>query len=144
MALYRSNRGMHLLTLPTTHADAENTRRKNIQDGGTTTASRLLAQARILPQEVLVCGPPGRIFPVVKALQRQSSRPFVLIGTARDLTDSPLLRLPTQWQDTVLPDRLPEGSGRITIHPGEFGMGMMQMADWGGTHTILLSLTKHL
>ena len=50
MALFRSNRGMHLLTLPTTHADAENTRRKNIQDGGTTTASRLLAQARILPQ----------------------------------------------------------------------------------------------
>ena len=41
MALFRSNRGMHLLTLPTTHADAENTRRKNIQDGGTTTASRL-------------------------------------------------------------------------------------------------------
>lgn len=50
MALFRSNCGMHLLTLPTTHADAENTRRKNIQDGGTTTASRLLAQARILPQ----------------------------------------------------------------------------------------------
>lgn len=81
MALFRSNRGMHLLALPTTHADAENTRRKNIQDGGTTTASRLLAQARILPQEALVCGPPGRIFPVVEALQRQSSRPFVLIGT---------------------------------------------------------------
>ena len=35
---------MHLLALPTTHADAENTRRKKIQDGGTTTASRLLAQ----------------------------------------------------------------------------------------------------
>ena len=35
MALFRSNRGMHLLALPTTHADAENTRRKNIQDGGT-------------------------------------------------------------------------------------------------------------
>lgn len=64
----------------------------------------------------------------------------MLIGTARDLTDSPLLRLPVQWQDTVLPDRLPEGSGRITINPGEFGMGMMQMADWGGTHTILLCL----
>lgn len=144
MALFRSNRGMHLLALPTTHADAENTRRKNIQDGGTTTASRLLAQARILPQEALVCGPPGRIFPVVESLQRQSSRPFVLIGTARDLTDSPLLRLPTQWQDTVLPDRLPEGSGRITINPGEFGMGMMQMADWGGTHTILLCLGQGL
>lgn len=129
MALFRSNRGMHLLALPTTHADAENTRRKNIQDGGTTTASRLLAQARVLPQEALVCGSPGRIFPVVEALQRQSSCPFVLIGTARDLTDSPLLRLPVQWQDTVLPDRLPEGSGRITINPGEFGMGMMQMAD---------------
>lgn len=82
MALFRSNRGMHLLALPTTHADAENTRRKNIQDGGTTTASRLLAQARILPQEALVCGPPGRIFPVVESLQQQSSRPFVLIGTA--------------------------------------------------------------
>lgn len=144
MALFRSNRGMHLLTLPTTHADAENTRRKNIQDGGTTTASRLLAQARILPQEALVFGPPGRIFPVVESLQRKSSRPFVLIGTARDLTDSPLLRLPTQWQDTVLPDRLPEGSGRITINPGEFGMGMMQMADWGGTHTILLCLGQGL
>lgn len=65
-------------------------------------------------------------------------------GTARDLTDSPLLRLPTQWQDTVLPDRLPEGSGRITINPGEFGMGMMQMADWGGTHTILLCLGQGL
>lgn len=74
MALFRSNRGMHLLTLPTTHADAENTRRKNIQDGGTTTASRLLAQARILPQEALVCGPPGRIFPAVESLQRKSSR----------------------------------------------------------------------
>lgn len=71
-------------------------------------------------------------------------RPFVLIGTARDLTDSPLLRLPVQWQDTVLPDRLPEGSGRITINPGEFGMGMMQMADWGGTHTILLCLGQGL
>lgn len=144
MALFRSNRGMHLLALPTTHADAENTRRKNIQDGGTTTASRLLAQARVLPQEALVCGSPGRIFPVVEALQRQSSCPFVLIGTARDLTDSPLLRLPVQWQDTVLPDRLPEGSGRITINPGEFGMGMMQMADWGGTHTILLCLGQGL
>lgn len=144
MALFRSNRGMHLLALPTTHADAENTRRKNIQDGGTTTASRLLAQARILPQEALVCGPPGRIFPVVEALQRRSSRPFVLIGTAWDLTDSPLLRLPVQWQDTVLPDQLPEGSGRITINPGEFGMGMMQMADWGGTHTILLCLGQGL
>ena len=144
MALFRSNRGMHLLALPTTHADAENTRRKNIQDGGTTTASRLLAQARVLPQEALVCGSPGRIFPVVEALQRQSSCPFVLIGTALDLTDSPLLRLPVQWQDTVLPDRLPEGSGRITINPGEFGMGMMQMADWGGTHTILLCLGQGL
>lgn len=68
MALFRSNRGMHLLALPTTHADAENTRRKNIQDGGTTTASRLLAQARILPQEALVCGPPGRIFSAVETL----------------------------------------------------------------------------
>ena len=30
MALFRSNRGMHLLTLPTTHADAENTLIKNL------------------------------------------------------------------------------------------------------------------
>lgn len=44
----------------------------------------------------------------------------------------------------MLPDRLPEGSGRITINPGEFGMGMMQMADWGGTHTILLCLGQGL
>lgn len=36
------------------------------------------------------------------------------------------------------------GSGRITINPGEFGMGMMQMADWGGTHTILLCLGQGL
>ena len=87
MALFRSNRGMHLLALPTTHADAENTRRKNIQDGGTTTASRLLAQARILPQEALVCGPPGRIFPVVEALQRQSSRPSPLAATISPLLE---------------------------------------------------------
>ena len=75
MALFRSNRGMHLLALPTTHADAENTRRKNIQDGGTTTASRLLAQARVLPQETLVCGPPGRIFPVVRPCSGRAAAP---------------------------------------------------------------------
>lgn len=145
MALFRSNRGMHLLALPTTHADAENTQ-----------AAKTSRMAAPPPHPACWHRPVScrrRRWSAARrdassrwweALQRQSSCPFVLIGTALDLTDSPLLRLPVQWQDTVLPDRLPEGSGRITINPGEFGMGMMQMADWGGTHTILLCLGQGL
>ena len=53
MALFRSNRGMHLLTLPTAHADAENTRRKNIQDGGTTTASRPVSYTHLYYNSII-------------------------------------------------------------------------------------------
>ena len=144
MALFRSDTGMHLLALPTTSADTENTYRKNIVDAGTVSAARMLSAAGILPRETLVCGPPGRTFPVIEALQQQSRLPFVLIGTKRDLTASPLLRLPVQWESTTLPAELPEGSGRITIRPADFGMDMMQLADWGGSHLILLCLGQGL
>lgn len=137
--LFRSNTGMHLLAFPRTHADKENTRRRNIGDTGAASASSALDTAQITPQKTLVCGPIGRVFSVLDALQRQSTQPFVLIGTKRDFANSPLLRLDTQWEETKLPQRLPEGNGRITLSAEDLTMEIEPFAEWQD-HLIILCL----
>ena len=137
--LFRSNTGMHLLAFPRTHADKENTRRRNIGDTGAASASSALDTAQITPQKTLVCGPIGRVFSVLDALQRQSTQPFVLIGTKRDFANSPLLRLDTQWEETKLPQRLPEGNGRITLSAEDLTMVIEPFAEWQD-HLIILCL----
>ena len=127
--LFRSKTGMHLLAFPRTYADRENTRRRDIGDVGRVSAFSALNTAQIAPQNTLLCGPIGRMFSVLDALQRQSTQPFVLIGTKRDFTDSPLLRLDTQWEDTSLPGRLPDGNGRITLRADDLTETMERLPE---------------
>ena len=127
--LFRSKTGMHLLAFPTTSADRENTRRRDIGDVGSVSAFSALNTAQIAPQNTLLCGPIERMFSVLDALQRQSTQPFVLIGTKRDFTDSPLLRLDTQWEDTSLPERLPDGNGRITLRADDLTETMERLPE---------------
>lgn len=137
--LFRSKTGMHLLAFPRTYADRENTRRRDIGDVGSVSAFSALNTAQITPQKTLVCGPIGRVFSVLDALQRQSTQPFVLIGTKRDFANSPLLRLDTQWEETKLPQRLPEGNGRITLSAEDLTMEIEPFAEWQD-HLIILCL----
>ena len=127
--LFRSKTGMHLLAFPTTYADRENTRRRDIGDVGSVSAFSALNTAQIAPQNTLLCGPIERMFSVLDALQRQSTLPFVLIGTKRDFTDSPLLRLDTQWEDTSLPERLPDGNGRVTLRADDLTETMERLPE---------------
>ena len=137
--LFRSNTGMHLLAFPRTRSDKENTRRRNIGDTGTASASSALDTAQITPQKTLLCGPIGRVFSVLDALQRQSTRPFVLIGTKHDFSNSPLLRLDTQWEETKLSQQLPEGNGRITLRAEDLTLETEPFAEWQD-HLIILCL----
>lgn len=139
---FRSDRGMHLLALPTTFADRKNTQRKNISDMGNGTPAHVLSEAYIQPKAaILVCGPASRTFPVIEALIQQSCKPFVLVGTDRDFQETPLLRLHTEWQQTRVPQHLPAGSGRICLATVESVLEMTdgRLAGWH-SHLIVLCL----
>lgn len=142
-SFFHSNTGMRFLALPTTQADNVNASRKGIVDLGIVSPAELLSEAKILPYGTLVCGSPGRTYPVIEALTRQSRLPFVVIGAAADFSDTPFCRMDVQWSYSSMPSHLPAGNGRITLDREELQLNYEQISGFT-SHLIFLCLGQGL
>lgn len=115
--LYQS-RGIGLFSTPVTQNDTVNALRRGVMDLGSVTASYALEAADITLQgPVLFCGRHSKALPLLLGLLRRENAPFVLVGTRRELEDSPLMRLEHRWVLDRIPSRLSEGNGVLMLTP---------------------------
>ena len=112
--------GMALLSLPTTKNNKTNNKRRNITNMESTSAAHVISVAGIYPEEPLIfCGKHNKAIPVIRQLIKKSSRPFVILGTGRDLGEDSCLRLfDNEWESDTITRVLPEGNGVIMLTPG--------------------------
>ena len=112
--------GRSLLSLPTLKNNKINNKRRNINDMEFVSAAHMISVTEIRPEEpVIFCGKHNKAIPIVRQLIRKSSRPFVLLGTKRDLGEESCLRmLDIEWEQKDISYSLPEGNGIIFLKPG--------------------------
>lgn len=132
---------MALFSIPAGGRERNNARRRNIVDLGLTTAAHALDTAGIREGACLFCGRHSKALPVVRQLIRRAGLPFVLIGTRRDLYDSPLLSLDHAWEEQSIPYRLSPDSGVLILPPGAQSLLSLKeaLAGWED-HRIILCL----
>lgn len=112
--------GMALLSLPATKKNRANNKRRNIHDMGYTSAARMIYVTDIRPEEPLIfCGKHNKAIPVIQQLIKKSTRPFVILGTRKDLdADSCLRAIKTEWESEALSRSLPDGNGILLLKSG--------------------------
>ena len=112
--------GTTLLSLPTTKNNRINNRRRNIYDLEATSAAHMISAVGIDAIEpVLFCGKHNKAIHIVRQLTKKTTRPFVLIGTNRDLGEHSCLRvLDIEWEANSLTRNLPNGNGLLILEPG--------------------------
>lgn len=112
--------GMALLSLPTTRNNKTNNKRSNITDMESTSAAQIISVTGIYPEEpIIFCGKHNKAIPVIRQLIKKSSRPFVILGTERDLREDSCLRLfNSEWESDTIAPVLPDGNGVMTLTPG--------------------------
>lgn len=139
--------GMTLLSLPTTKNNRINNKRRNIIDLESTSAAHMISVAEIIPENPLIfCGKHQKAIPVVLQLIKKSERPFVLVGTKRDLGENSCLRIiDTEWESDSIPPTLPEGNGILILKPGvQTNLDLkICLSEWE-THLIILCIGNGL
>ena len=112
--------GMALLSLPSTKADRTNNKRRNVGNLDATSSAHVISVTGIRPEEpILFCGRYNKAIPMIRQLIKQSERPFVFVGTKRDLNENSCLCLfETQWEYETPLKILPEGNGKIVLESG--------------------------
>ena len=117
--LYRGSLGMALLRLPVTKKDSVNVRRRAISDTGSMTAAQVIRKTGISSRKpILLCGDANKNLPLLSQLLKMSEKPYVLLGTKIDFGErSCLSDLPTDWDAEKPTQKLPSGSGMITLKP---------------------------
>ena len=83
------------------------------------TAAELLEESGITPDKTLMfCGRRATSLPAVRQLVRVSGKPFLLVGTAKELEDSCLWALNPDWLSKELGSCPADGSGFLMVPPG--------------------------
>ena len=105
------------MSLPATKNNRANNKRRNVVDMESTTASHVIGATGIRTEEPLIfCGKHNKAIPIIRQLVKQSSRPFVLLGTRRDLAEDSCLRvLDVQWESEHFSYSLPDGNGILVL-----------------------------
>lgn len=135
--------GISLLKFPTTKKNSLNNKRRNVSDIGTTSAAHMIGITDIRQEEPLIfCGKYNKALPVVRQLIKMSSRPFLILGTKRDLAkDSCLRLLDVEWEKESLQRILSKGNGVIVLKPGAETNLMLKeyLSEWD-SHLIIMCL----
>lgn len=139
--------GMALLSLPSTKADRTNNKRRNVGNIDATSSAHVISVTGIRPEEpILFCGRYNKAIPMIRQLIKQSERPFVFVGTKRDLNENSCLCLfETQWEYETPLESLPEGNGKIVLESGaETNLALKNFISNWDSHFILMCLGNGL
>lgn len=111
--------GMKLLSLPVNRKDIVNKRKKNIGDLESVTAANMIGITGIKPDSpMILCGKSNKIYPVLQQLLRMTLKPYVVVGTPKDLDNSVFLNFDVKWRSNILVGQLQAGNGMISLRPG--------------------------
>ena len=112
--------GMSLLSFPETKKNKINNKRRNVDNIEMSSAARMIGVTGIRPAEPLIfCGRYNKAFPVVRQLIKMSSRPFLILGTKRDLAEDSCFRmLDIEWESESPQASLLEKNGIFVLKPG--------------------------
>lgn len=111
--------GMKLLSLPANRKDIVNKRKKNIGDLESVTAANMIGITGIKPDSpMILCGRSNKVYPVLEQLLRMTSKPYVIVGTPKDLDNSVFLNFDVEWRSNMLMGQLQTGNGMISLRPG--------------------------
>lgn len=139
--------GIALLGLPTTKSNRTNNKRRNVNDMESTSAAHMLSVTGVSSKEPLIfCGKYNKAIPVLRQLIKKTSRPFVLIGTKRDLEDNSCLRiLETTWESDILSRYLPDGNGILLLKSGaNTNLELKEYISEWDSHLIILCIGNGL
>lgn len=135
--------GMPILSLPVTKKNRINNERRNIQNMEITSAAHMISVTGIRPIEPLIfCGKQNKAYLVIRQLIKMSDRPFVLLGTKRDLVENSCFHLlKFDWKRETPQHDLPEGNGIIVLKTdGETDLLLKEyVSDWD-SHLIIMCL----
>lgn len=139
--------GMALASLPATKSNRTNNKRRNVKNMESVSAAQMISFTNINTENPLIfCGKYNKAFPVLKQLIKKSHRPFVLIGTKRDLGENSCLRaLDTEWECDSITGNLPDGNGLLLLEAGGETSLRLQafLSDWD-SHLIILCVGNGL
>lgn len=112
--------GMALLSLPTTKKNRTNNKHRKVNDLESTSTAHMISVTGIIPENPLIfCGKYQKSVPIVKQLIKRSERPFVIIGTNRDIGETSCLRIiDTDWESDSVSTTLQDGNGLLILKPG--------------------------
>lgn len=139
--------GMAFLSLPVTKKNLTNNKRRNIYDLESTSAARMISIAGIEPTEpVIFCGKHNKAIHIVRQLLKKSDRPYVILGTNRDLgMDSCLRVLDVEWESHSLSQKLPDGNGILLLESGaKTRLEIMEYISGWESHFIIICLGNGL
>lgn len=139
--------GMALLSLPITKKNSSNNKRRNVKDMEVTSAARMIGVTGVRPEEpLIICGRHNKAFPVVRQLTRMSSRPFLLLGTKRDLAEESCLRLlDIEWESETPQRNLSEGNGVFILKSGaETNLILKEYLSEWDSHLVIMCLGNGL
>lgn len=139
--------GMALLSLPTTKKNRTNNNCRNVVDVETTSAAHMIGVTGIRPEEPLIfCGRYNKALPVIRQLVKMSSRPFLLLGTKRDLPEGSCLRLLNiDWEREAPQCDLYGGNGIMILKPGaETNLILKEYLSGWDSHLIIMCLGNGL
>lgn len=110
--------GMKLLSLPVNRKDIVNKRKKNIGDLESVTAANMIGTTGIKPDSpMILCGRSNKVYPVLQQLLRMTLKPYVIVGTPKDLDNSVFLNFDVEWRSNMLMGQLQVGNGMISLRP---------------------------
>lgn len=111
--------GMKLLSLPVNRKDIVNKRKKNIGDLESVTAANMIGTTGIKPDSpMILCGRSNKVYPVLQQLLRMTLKPYVIVGTPKDLDNSVFFNFDVEWRSNMLMGQLQVGNGMISLRPG--------------------------
>ena len=134
----RLGTGMTLLQMPASKKNRADVRKRDLRSAGSVTAAQIIHEAGFTAQKpLLLCGDIRRNYPVLRQMTKMAGKPFVIIGTRVDFTNSCLLDLPTDWDENTLRPNLPSGSGRITVTPSMYLDLKQCVSEWDSHYPVL-------
>lgn len=111
--------GMKLLSVPVNRKDIVNKRKQNIGDLESVTVANMIGITGIKPDSpMILCGRSNKVYPVLQQLLRMTLKPYVIVGTSKDLDNSVFLNFDVEWRSNMLMGQLQAGNGMISLRPG--------------------------
>ncbi|MDO5817761.1 MAG: hypothetical protein Q4Q26_09125 [Eubacteriales bacterium] len=139
--------GIPLISLPSTKKNRFNNKRRNVGEIGVSSAAHIIGMTGIRPEEPFIfCGKYNKALPIVRQLVKMSARPFVILGTRRDLAEDSCLRLlDIEWENEIPEHSLPGGNGMLILKSGgETNLQLKDCLNGWDSHLIIICLGNGL